>query len=365
MIDWTFDQLQKAISEISYGEKLVILESPKDDSSVYILFKYPDRQSIRHADIQVDKVTRRAKRVGILTETEMEELLRARGIWTDTDDEIMVEMQEKIKKWKAKAINSDLTKTSQGYALELVAKLEEDMLKHEAKKERAMANTVERLARQDKYDFLLWASAYDPYTENRVWDTYENYLTYCKTIDDKFRSHLVGEFLQFLIGHSTEEVRYIARNNIWRIDFLVAQAGGLMLFPTSPRDLTPDQKNLLWWTKYYQSIYDMLPDDQPEDHVIEDDVSLDAYMEELHKERSKERVSRRAENKYGPSTAMKMKTALVMRSHPDYLRYEYDALGAEARSGKTDITLMDDPRMEGQRQKKGKAIQASRRYVPK
>jgi len=62
---------------------------------------------------------------------------------------------------------------------------------------------------------------------------------------------------------------------------------------------------------------------------------------------------------------MKMKTALVMRSHPDYLRYEYDALGAEARSGKTDITLMDDPRMEGQRQKKGKAIQASRRYVPK
>jgi hypothetical protein len=133
------------------------------------------------------------------------------------------------------------------------------------------------------------------------------------------------------------------------------------LFPGSASELTPDQHSLAWWSSYYDSIYQMLPEDQPEDDVVDDDEALDKYMSELHKERSKERYARKADKKFGSSSAMKMKEVLVMRSNPDYLSMDYDEVKGAA-EGKVGSSLQDE--MAGTINNKTKNIKHSKRFVP-
>jgi hypothetical protein len=163
-----------------------------------------------------------------------------------------------------------------------------------------------------------------------------------------------------LNGKTTEEVRYIARNNLWRISYVIAQKTNTPLFSGAVINLTPDQANLGWWSGYYDSIWQMMPDDQPDEGTIQDDQALDKYMEELHKERSKERVAARAGKKYGTSSALNMKEVLVMRDNPDYLDFNYDKV--PAKSG-TDKGLKEEapPGSKAARLRQ-KPVVGSRRY---
>ena len=195
-----------------------------------------------------------------------------------------------------------------------------------------------------------------------MWD---NYLTYYEEVERKnieLKNKLLSEFLKYLVGHTTEEIRYIARSNLWRLDYLIAQKGNLHLFPKSSIELTPDQKNLLWWTGYYQSLYEMLPEDQPDDWVIQDDEELDKYMDELHKERSKDRAERKAEKQFGGGSAEKMSTRLVMRSHPEYLDRDYDKANPVA-GDTADLSIDNDPNMEGAAFRRSKGIAKSKKFV--
>jgi len=360
-IAWSIEELQSHIDEVTTGEKIIPIELSGRDTPHYILVKYPNRKILRLSEIEYDKYIYTAARLGVRTEAEMEKLIREKGIWTEDDDEIVAELMERLNKWKNKIVNPDVTENTKKLGLELIAKTEEDIYQAEKKKDVAMQNTAERRARSAKYDFLVWASSYRPETDERL---YDNYLTYCEEVDSELRNKLLGEFIKFyLVGHTTEEIRYIARSNLWRIQYVSAQKANMPLFPNSIRELTPFQLNLIWWSSYYQSIYELLPDDQPEDYIIEDDESLDKYMEDLHKERSKDRATRRAEKKYGANTAMKMQTALVMKSNPDYWDYDYDAANPITKKGQSNITLMDDPKNKAQAFKKTKGIQRSRKYT--
>jgi hypothetical protein len=362
MIEWTLDKLQSTVEEICFSQKLVRVDFP-DKEPLFTLLHYPTRRITILAGIEEQRTMWRAHRDGFMTEAQMEKLLRERGAWTEDDDALVEEVKEKINKWRSKLKDPDLSDSAKSMALELIPKLEEDLFKAELNKERGMVNTAERRARQAKYDYMLWACTYDPETDELMWP---NYLTFYEEVERKnpeLKNKLLSEFLRYLVGHTTEEIRYIARSNLWRLDYLIAQKGNLHLFPRSSVELTPDQKNLLWWTGYYQSLYEMMPEDQPDEWVIQDDEALDNYMEDLHKERSKDRAERKAEKQFGAQSAEKMATSLVMYSHPSYHDKDYDKVNKTS-SGKTDLTLQDDPNMEGAAFRRSKAISKSKKFVP-
>lgn len=358
MIDWSLEELQNHIEQIATGEKLITLD---DEPGMFILFRYPPKQVLRQADIQGEKVVVDARKDNFMTEEEMLEHLKLKGIWTDEHEKQIKGFREKIDKWQDKLRNPDIGEGSRKSISTIISKLEEELWKIEIRRENALANTVERVGRKEKYEYLVWLCSHDPFTQERMWP---NYLTYCQALEekDKVKMKLLNELIVFLSGHTTEEIRYVARHNLWRINYIAAQKTNTPLFPGSVVEWTPDQLNLVWWSSYYQSIYEMLPEDQPDDWVIEDDDELDKYMGELHKERSKERAAKRDEKRYGPSTAMKMKEVLVTRAHPDYERMEYDK-PPTAQQGDTK-TLTDDSQMKGASRKRAQAVTKSKRYVP-
>jgi hypothetical protein len=360
-IEWGLDRLQEEIEQICFSQRLVQIDLSTQDLPEFVLFHYPSRRVTLLSNLEERRTMLRAKKDKMLTEEEMDAFMRQNGIWKEEDDKKVESIHKLIDLNKRKMLDPDIDPTYKPYILKNIEKLEEELFQAELKRERMMVHTCNRKARQAKYDYMLWACSYDIETDQLLWD---NYLTYCKDVERKveFKNKLLSEFLRYLVGHSTEEIRYIARSNLWRLDYLISQKGNLHLFPKSSIELTPDQKNLLWWTGYYQSIYEMLPEDQPDDWVIQDDEALDEYMEDLHKERLKDRSERRAEKKYGSSTAEKMSTRLIMQSHPEYMDRQYDKANPKA-SDVSDMALKDDPTQEKVSFKRSQGISKSKKFT--
>jgi hypothetical protein len=317
-------KFKTAIDEIVSWEKLVEVLSARG-KTVFILFKYPSREDTRNSEIKMRQKIQAAIQDHMLTEKQMLDVIVSRKNWTDQDDELVEDDKYRVVKWREKLKNPDLTDLARKTVNEAVKGFEEKIFEIEYKKEVMMVNTAERKGRQERYEYLTWACSYDPETDERVWP---NYLTYYRLMDTTLKNNLLNEFIRYLSGRRTEEIRHIARSNLWRISYVVAQKTNTPLFPKAVINLTPDQTNLAWWSGYYQSIYEMMPDDQPDDYTIENDEALDLYMEELHKERSRERQDSRKDKKnpFGSKSARHMKEQLIMRTHPDYLDLEYDTI---------------------------------------
>lgn len=360
-IEWSLEELQNHIEQICFAQKLVSVDTKDSESPTFVVFRYPTRRITQLSNLTETKSILRAQKDNFLTEAQMDEFMRSNGIWKEEDDKKVESIHKLIELNRKKLTDPDIDPTYKPYIQNSIEKFEEELFQAELKRERMLVHTAERKARQEKYDYMLWACSYDPETDERIWD---NYLTYCMDVERKaeFKNKLLSEFLRYLVGHTTEEIRFIARSNLWRLDYLIAQKGNLHLFPKSSIELTPDQKNLLWWTGYYQSIYEMLPEDQPDDWVIQDDEALDEYMEDLHKERSKERYERRAERKYGKNTAESMQTKLVMRSHPNYWDRQYDKVNPLAES-KADLSLKNDPQMQKASFRRSQGVSKSKKFT--
>jgi hypothetical protein len=358
LITWDLEELQKVIDEITTAEKLVTVDSAMGDT--YVLFKYPPRKYIRLSDIELARTTQRAIKDKFLTEAQMMEQITKRGIWTEKDENKVKAIQLQLEVMRKKIASPDIQEYVKEHFKEKLIQQEEEIYKLEYKKEVMMVNTAERKARQAKYEYLVWACSYDPFTEERLWS---DYLTYCRLTDTKLKYSLLGLLLKYLGGRTTEEIRYIARSNLWRFNYVLAQKINTALFPRAVTELTPDQANLSWWSGYYQSIYEMMPEDQPDDDTIHDDTELDKYMERLHQERTKDRQAARTKKRFGSSSAMHMKEVLVMRSNPDYWDMEYDKVAGHRNKGKTDRSIKDDaPPGSDAAKKRTKPIVGSKRF---
>lgn len=335
-IDWTLEQLQNVIDEIVSGERLVCIQTK--DEPRFVVLRYPSRNDIRASEVKMEYLKHKAIKDKFRTEEQLMEEIRARGIWTEADDEIVQDLQEQLEKWRGKLTNPDLTDKAKETIRDAVYRLEEKIYKTEYKKEIILSNSAERKAHQEKYEYLCWLCSRDPETGERLWD---NYLTYCRFMNAEFKTKLLTELLPYLRGRKVEEVRYVARSNLWRVNYVIAQKTSTPLFPRAVVDLTPDQTNLAWWSGYYQGIYEMLPEDQPDDRTVNDDEALDKYMEDLYKERSKDRQDAKAQKKYGSKSARQMKEQLIMRDNPDYWDLTYDEVPV-TKKGSTDSSLKDE-----------------------
>jgi hypothetical protein len=359
MINWTIEDLQTHIEQINKAEKLVTLETEDELNPMYLLFKYPSKRTVQLADIEADRTARKAKKDKFLTEDQIWDYLRKHNIWTEEDDKKVEATKALIDMRQRKLEDPDISESSKPYIREAIEKYEQELFKIELKKERMLVNSAERRIRQSKYEYMAWACSYDIETDMKLW---ENYLTFCNSVSTELKNKTLSEFLQFLAGHTTEQIRYIARSNLWRINYISAQKSNTPLFTCSVIDLTPDQLNLIWWSSYYESIYQMLPDDQPDDEIIEDDAALDKYMADLHKARQQERRERQANQNYSPSSALRMKEVLVSPGHPDYQNFEYNKVNVKGKSNV--VTLQDDPENIAARRKTEQAIQKSKRFTP-
>jgi len=229
--------------------------------------------------------------------------------------------------------------------MKVIAGLENELQALRIKRERTFGLTAEAKANEERLAY--WCRRYVYKSEDELlWSAREDYN---KDKDYILRTNVFAEYSRFVLGLKTDLVRYIARSNLWRIRYVTALKCGTDLFGRPAVDFSADQTNLLYWSHFYQGIYEMMPDDQPSEEIIEDDAALDAYMENYYKEMKKERFVKKS--KKDGIDAMNNEQVIITPAHELHKDIEFDKpREAQRLKGKnvTDIKARS-PRRRGKR----------------
>ena len=318
MTDLSFDELEEHITTVSTGIKLIWIDSADGGSS--LLFKQATSEEKMFARFVYKQTYELAKKDGLKTVEEMEEILRGRGIISEESDNAIETLEAKIKGQRAILSKTHKVQAKQERLLGIIQGLEDELRKLRANRDKLLGLTAEAKANESKLFFLSSKCVFKSENE-RLWETEKDFNN---ERDLMFRMDVLATFSGFVSGLPTSLIRYIARSNLWRIRYVTSTKTGADLFGRAISEYSPDMINLLYWSHYYQSIYEMLPDDQPSDDVIADDAALDSYMDAYYKEMKNERAARSG-RKSGKLNAFDQgDEVIVTPSHELHKDFDYD-----------------------------------------
>lgn len=327
----SFQEVEKLLESILVNKTLTRIESKQ--GPCFIVFSHPTTDETIQSRFIKEKATLEALAEGLPPKEELEQTLQTKQILSPADQAKIAELEEKM---KAQSRLLQLTKI-EGRRKDVQANIDrfaQEIDKLKAKTRNLLYLSAESKADEEAVLFLCWVSTYNV-DGTRRWETFQDFEN---ETDLVLRNSLLDTFMRFNAGMTVKRVRYLARHNLWRIRYAAALKIGGPLFERGLHDLTPDQLGLLYWSNYYQSIYEMMPDDQPSSEVIDDDEALDSYMEAFFKRREEERnegrVKRASGNRKGKLSAWDRGEELIITAnHPDYMKMQYSEKRIQAEEG--------------------------------
>jgi hypothetical protein len=261
-----------------------------------------------------------AVKLGLLPQEELEKIVKKRGLITDRDRQREEELTKQIKGLETLFSKMRFAKDKKEKVKENINKLNSELLELRLKFNKFQSLTAESISNEAKINYLCWSSCYTKPGILRYWNTY---LDFDLEKNLEFKSEVVSEALKFLIGFSEKTLRKLARSSEWRIRYMSSIKTTFLLFSRKPEDYTKDQVALMYWSNFYQNVYEMLSDDRPSDDIIENDTLLDVYMEEYYKGLEQDRLVSSKSKRVGTS-AFDSDEVVVTRFSELYDKLEYD-----------------------------------------
>lgn len=309
------NELDKYLNIIFTGSKFVEIDD------IFLIFKQPDNLINMKAQLIYESALDQALKDGFLSRDKIEELIEERGIFTEFDRDKISRLESKLEGQRVLLGKTTKVKANQDRLKKVIKDLEEQISEIRIKKSSKLMMSAETKAEEERYNFLCWACTYNELNE-RYWFELNDFM---KEIDIDFRDKVLSSFARFYNGFTIDIIRYIARNNLWRIRYITSQKTSDPLFGRPTTDYTPDMLNLAFWTNYYNNIYEMMPEDRPSDSIIEDDEALDAYMNSFYEERNRNDAARKSKRvSSGKLSAFDREEVIITQSNPLYEDIQYD-----------------------------------------
>ena len=314
----TTEELDGYLKIIFTGSKLVSV------NNVDLLLKHPDNFIKMRADLVRKNSYDKAIGEGLLPFKELEKIIDERNIITKEEKEELTKLESKLEGQKAILKKTEKSKVNIGKIQGIIDGLENRMREIKYKKLSRMMISADIKAEEEKNLFLCLNCVYDVLSNKLYW---EDYRAYNLDVNYKFKREILDTFIDFYRGITTKVVRYIARNNLWRVRYITSVKTSESLFGVPTSEYTDDMLNLVFWSNYYQSIYEMMPEDRPNDQIIDDDEALDAFMSAYHDEKEKESLARKGKKQSGGKgrmTAFNKEEVIVTKSNELYEDLKYD-----------------------------------------
>lgn len=317
-MDLSVEEIEAYIKLISSGKKFINIDG------VDLIFKQPDMNLKMKGDYVRERAYDRAVGSGLLPLNELEDLIDKRNIITPEEKEELKKLESRLEGQKAILNKTKKVQSNVDRVRKIVDDLENRINEIKYKRLSKISFSADVKAEEEKYVYLCRNSVYDFVSEDLYW---QNERVYNSDKNYKFKQRVLDEYVTFLRGLSTDVIRYLARNNLWRVRYITSVKSAEDLFGVPTSNYTDDMLNLTFWSNYYQNIYEMLPEDRPSDQIIEDDEALDAYMASYHEEKEKESLARKGSKKYGnrgKMSAFNNEEVIVTRSNDLYENLNYD-----------------------------------------
>lgn len=333
----SYQEVEKALDSIIHNKFLVQVKSR--DRSEFLIFCHPTSDEIIQSRCVREKALLEAQSLGLPSLEELQGRLDKSQIISPADQEKIKKLEEQITGQK-RVLQLTKIEGRRKTIFENIERMEKEIDEVRSKGEDLLLLSAEKKADEEALLYLAWSATYDVYGD-KYWATFRDFENETDII---FRAEVIAEFAKFNQGQTTKTLRYLARHSLWRIRYTSALKIGGSLFERGLEDLTPDQLALLYWSNYYQSIYEMLPDDQPDSDTINDDEALDAYMERYFKQKEQERnegkVKRQgAGNKKKLSAWDRGEELIITANHPEYMNMAYTEERVKA-EGASDVEVI-------------------------
>ncbi len=318
-MELSYDDIEKYLLKIFTGQEFFYINDGNQD--VLINFRHPDNITKMKSNIIYDKYYSRAISEGILPNRDLEDLIVKRGIFTTEDQERADKLKDQIHAQRVLLGKTTKVRANQDRIKKVILKLDNEFREIMYKKQSKLMMSAENKSEEERVNFLCWSCTYDE-TGNNFWRSYKDFLS---DNNSGFKNEIFIEFIKFNSGIPIDIIRYIARNNLWRIRYVNSQKVSEDLFGVSTSDYTNDMLHISYWSNYYQNIYEMLPEDRPSESIVEDDEALDAYMTSYYDDRSKEDAARRSKRKTGGQmSAFDSEEVIITQSNELYEDIQYD-----------------------------------------
>jgi len=319
-MELSYQELGDLITQIS--ECVTLKEFNKGSDVLLLEFRQPTNKILIRAKYIYDKSHKEAIDSGLLPTDELEKVIVERNIFTEADQKELEGLEAKIE--AQKVLLSKITKVmaNKDRISKYINELEAKAFQLRYRKYSTLAFSAESKADEDRNSFLCAMCVYDSDSGERYWKTLDDFFN---EPDPEFRTLVLSEYTKFYNGIDVTTIRYIARSNLWRIRYINSCKTNESLFGRPSSMYTNDQLNLVYWSNYYQSIYEMMPEDRPPEHIINDDTALDTYMDDYYKELEKE-ASFRKGNKTtkGKLSAFDSEEVIVTQFSDIYQDIKYD-----------------------------------------
>lgn len=334
----SYQEVEKLLESVLVNKTLT--KVPSREGSTFVLLSHPAAAEIIQGRYVREKAMIEALEMGVPSKEEIEKNLHNVKIFTDTDEAKIKELEEKLLGQK-RLLQLTKIEGRKKEVTENISRYERELELIKSKSKNLLLMSAESKADEASIFYLAWASAHN-FDGEKYWTSFQDFEN---ETDLPLRNAVINRFIEFNSGLSIKTIRFLARHNLWRIRYATALKVGGPLFPRGLYDLTPDQMGLLFWSNYYQSIFEMLPNDKPDAETIADDAALDAFMDSYFKrqetERNEGRVKRASGNNQGKLSAWDRGEELIITAnHPEYFNMQYSEQRVQAGEGTTDVEVV-------------------------
>ena len=270
LYDFTHEEAMSTMNEILAGVKV---ENYK--GKIYLI-RYPTAFERIVSDGVYNNAVLEAKKLDLMSEKDMWELMERDGLWTKEDDEELDYLAGRIN--SSRKIKTKMTFYEQRKEIdEKIDKLLSEYYAQLNKKYAYHSNCCEGYASNYRMYYYLSRCIIDE-DEKRIWDTMGNVLEDTNT---SFVMFMRDNFTKFNDGPTHEMLRYIVKQNEFRSLWSIAKNVG-KIFSENVADWSRSQVELAKWAIMYDNInqdYERPPSD-----MLDNDAIVDEWIEKRHKE---------------------------------------------------------------------------------
>ena len=283
--------VENLISRIAIGGRFA--EVTRDGESCFVFIKNLSMKDKTFISFIYDNAYKKARDNGLYSENELKKIYDRSGLWTKEDEEKFIGIEKDLIKIEEgmKDIDKDDEKNIRT-AKRVKNAAENTWQKYALRRNSLFSNSAERMANEAKINAIIFSSAH--IAGNKIWPTWSAFET---ETDEELIASIRREIMSIGKKITTSEFRKIARSPSWRFRWGAAQKIG-DLFGCPVIELDDDQQNLLYWSQFYDSIFEAY--ERPPDSVIDDDAKLDEWLIKQGEKNKQEQNKRAVESGYGP-----------------------------------------------------------------
>jgi hypothetical protein len=284
--------VDKTINSILWGKSIVDVADGQGQENTFVLRSLTAKEN-NLLDYIYKREYKNAINNGLMPESDLKDIYEVDKIWTNEDDIRILSLRSTLQKEQKTLTRLRFFNSRKKMVKRKISKIKKDIEQLEQRRQQLFNMSAETRAEEIKRRYLIMHVTTN-ISDERIWPNEKSFL---QERDHVLIYNLSVAYFKYNCMPTTV-VREIARNPVWRSKWQIGKKGG-NLFGKPISEWSDVQSHLVYWSQYYDSIYESL--ERPDDSVIEDDDACDAWVANQNKQRSAEAVNSKSNKKNKPN----------------------------------------------------------------